>query len=145
MSDIEDVPLFDDDDLSHICPICFELIDDNVNLRVRTLSCGHIFHNQCLEEWLNNNNTCPSCRQELSFEEQNSYEYLCACDDNYYCYYSTSIRGCVSMSHLAITIILAGAISQMIYNIYNDVGVFDKNYIIIFVGVCILFVVNLSM
>ena len=29
------------------------------------LKCNHIFHNQCITKWLNNNNTCPNCRMEV--------------------------------------------------------------------------------
>jgi len=42
-----------------ICIICQE--DDQKNL-VKINKCGHIFHNECLLEWLTRNNSCPICR-----------------------------------------------------------------------------------
>ena len=27
--------------------------------------CGHVFHSDCLENWLNQKMECPSCRQEI--------------------------------------------------------------------------------
>ena len=42
-----------------ICIIC--QADDETNL-VKINKCGHIFHNECLLEWLTRNNSCPVCR-----------------------------------------------------------------------------------
>ena len=48
---------------TNICPICQEnLIIDNVST-----SCGHIFHRNCLMEWLHKKNECPVCRQSNPF------------------------------------------------------------------------------
>ena len=42
------------------CSICYE------NLRsfqiVRELSCGHKFHQKCVDKWFENKDTCPLCR-----------------------------------------------------------------------------------
>ena len=38
------------------CNICL----DNAGQRFTTL-CGHIFHEKCIKEWVNVNNSCPSC------------------------------------------------------------------------------------
>jgi len=44
---------------SPICPVCFDrLVDKNTQV----LHCGHKFHHDCIERWLETNNTCPSCR-----------------------------------------------------------------------------------
>jgi hypothetical protein len=41
------------------CPICLcDLIDDIKE----TKTCRHKFHRECITTWLENNNTCPSCR-----------------------------------------------------------------------------------
>jgi len=44
------------------CAICME---DVGNKGVYNLSCGHLFHNGCLDQWLLNNNTCPMCREQV--------------------------------------------------------------------------------
>jgi len=45
------------------CPICFE---DVGNKGVYNLSCGHLFHHGCLNQWLLNNDTCPMCREKVN-------------------------------------------------------------------------------
>lgn len=43
-----------------LCAICL----DNLHLgdEVRDLLCQHLFHTKCLDEWLEHNNSCPTCR-----------------------------------------------------------------------------------
>ena len=42
------------------CVICFEkLVSENV----QELACGHMFHHNCIERWLEDNSTCPCCRK----------------------------------------------------------------------------------
>ena len=41
------------------CAICLEK-DNN---KFTTLKCNHTFHKKCISTWLNNNNTCPYCRE----------------------------------------------------------------------------------
>ena len=43
------------------CPICNEQLIDGVNV----LSCGHRFHNECIESWLTSHNSCPLCRRPI--------------------------------------------------------------------------------
>lgn len=45
------------------CPIC--LSDMSIGEQVRILSCKHIFHSQCVDEWLRVNASCPTCRMSL--------------------------------------------------------------------------------
>uniref|UniRef100_A0A914HZ94 RING-type domain-containing protein n=1 Tax=Globodera rostochiensis TaxID=31243 RepID=A0A914HZ94_GLORO len=47
------------------CAICLNSID--FKEKVRPLpACNHIFHNECIEQWLRSgHNTCPICRQSL--------------------------------------------------------------------------------
>ncbi|GFP92637.1 probable E3 ubiquitin-protein ligase xerico [Phtheirospermum japonicum] len=46
------------------CSIC--LNEFNRNARVNRLSCGHVFHKSCLEEWLSYwKPTCPLCRNDM--------------------------------------------------------------------------------
>jgi len=45
-------------DLELNCVICFSEFEENCN--VRTLPCGHIFHADCIENWLGNSSVnCP--------------------------------------------------------------------------------------
>lgn len=46
------------------CSICWEAYIDGVT-EVKVLPCGHFFHGQCLELWLNQSSTCPFCRYNL--------------------------------------------------------------------------------
>lgn len=46
------------------CAICLcgcPLGDDHS----RTLPCGHIFHQACIDKWLSKSRTCPSCRHSV--------------------------------------------------------------------------------
>ena len=40
------------------CSICLSESECN-----HTLYCGHQFHEECIEKWLEENNTCPNCRE----------------------------------------------------------------------------------
>ena len=44
----------------HICIICRDHMDGG-----KKLPCGHIFHAQCLRTWLQHQQTCPTCRDEI--------------------------------------------------------------------------------
>jgi hypothetical protein len=35
----------------------------------RSTPCLHVFHADCLEQWLKKNETCPVCRAELTEKE----------------------------------------------------------------------------
>lgn len=50
-------------DIGIDCSICTE---DVGTKGVFNLSCGHLFHQGCLNPWLLNNNTCPMCRQKVN-------------------------------------------------------------------------------
>lgn len=69
-----------DKDVMGICPICLEplsgpdpedpaedLAEDSEDLAEEPhvaikLKCGHVFHRQCLQEWIQKKMTCPICR-----------------------------------------------------------------------------------
>ena len=34
--------------------------------------CNHLFHSECIDEWLNNNPTCPICRMDVINENLNN-------------------------------------------------------------------------
>jgi len=48
------------------CAICYS--EYQVGENVRCLPCGdgkHLFHNTCIDPWLNTHNNCPMCRQTV--------------------------------------------------------------------------------
>ena len=45
------------------CSICQDTIDKDVI--VRKMICGHKFHQECVDKWLENNANCPICRKNL--------------------------------------------------------------------------------
>ena len=50
-----------------VCPICHDsMIDkDNDEKVVRLAGCAHIYHQTCLEGWLQHNTHCPYCRSPI--------------------------------------------------------------------------------
>ena len=51
------------------CSICLEEFEDNET--ISKTSCNHMFHETCLETWLNTNTKCPFCRNTLKEESNN--------------------------------------------------------------------------
>ncbi|CAL5201702.1 unnamed protein product [Lathyrus oleraceus] len=51
------------------CSICFE--DFKVGV---CLSCSHMFHKDCIQDWLNVGNSCPLCRFQLPTNSNNTSE-----------------------------------------------------------------------
>ncbi|XP_058059958.1 uncharacterized protein LOC131210694 [Anopheles bellator] len=49
-----------------VCPICLELIDDNRSKRLPP--CSHQFHGECINRWLAEKRCCPVCRSECAAE-----------------------------------------------------------------------------
>ena len=45
------------------CPICQDKIDTNII--IRKLDCGHKFHQECVDKWLETNAKCPVCRYQI--------------------------------------------------------------------------------
>lgn len=41
---------------------CF-CMEEKENVEFVKLNCNHIFHTECLAQWLVNNNSCPNCRE----------------------------------------------------------------------------------
>lgn len=63
MSDENDYDSYPSDDTEEIdeldneCTICMEFLND-----YESLKCGHKFHVQCIDEWLQNHEICPVCK-----------------------------------------------------------------------------------
>jgi hypothetical protein len=47
------------------CTICLDGIDNGELLR-RIKLCKHTFHAKCLTDWINVDETCPNCKENLS-------------------------------------------------------------------------------
>ena len=49
------------------CSICYEDVPENTY--IARMDCGHIFHEQCLLQWIKSgramSNNCPKCRREI--------------------------------------------------------------------------------
>ena len=45
------------------CSICQDTIKKDVI--VRKMNCGHNFHQECVDKWLETNKVCPICRYEI--------------------------------------------------------------------------------
>ena len=45
------------------CPICLDDFDDYT--KITTLKCNHIFHEDCINQWLTKKSSCPYCRLYL--------------------------------------------------------------------------------
>ena len=50
------------ENINDICPICIENFEKETIVR---LDCNHVYHKDCLEMWIinNNNDECPYCRK----------------------------------------------------------------------------------
>lgn len=44
------------------CPICWDKITDDYII----LDCSHIYHTDCINQWLIKKDTCPYCRNQIS-------------------------------------------------------------------------------
>ena len=46
------------------CCIC--LSDYDTGDEVRVLACDHSYHTECIDQWLERNNTCPLCSRSIT-------------------------------------------------------------------------------
>ena len=53
------------------CSICQDTLEDNAIVR-KINHCQHVFHSACLENWLLNHSTCPTCRHNLDEQHLNA-------------------------------------------------------------------------
>ncbi|XP_060575609.1 E3 ubiquitin-protein ligase TRAIP-like [Ruditapes philippinarum] len=63
------------------CIICQELFENDDQV-ISAISCGHTFHNHCLNQWLENGRTCPSCRVQVDKRKIIERLYFDAPEDN---------------------------------------------------------------
>lgn len=45
------------------CVLCLNELDDYDDKI--TLDCGHVFHLECLDNWIDRTNSCPVCRSQV--------------------------------------------------------------------------------
>ena len=56
-------PRLENNNDAECCPIC--LVDFADGSEVRTLPCGHDFDRECIDSWLLDHITCPTCRENI--------------------------------------------------------------------------------
>ena len=56
------------------CPVCQDNFTDKEE--PTRMPCGHTFHLECLKPWLEEHNTCPTCRYELDTENERYNQQL---------------------------------------------------------------------
>ena len=63
------------DDTKEECPICLGSISTQDNA-VMMPGCSHVFHEGCVDKWVNLHSTCPYCRTPIEWtdQEENMYE-----------------------------------------------------------------------
>ena len=59
----------DESSLEHVCPICLGAYQQGTMLFV-SQQCAHIFHVDCILEWLTKHEDCPICRVKMVTEEE---------------------------------------------------------------------------
>lgn len=52
-------------DADEPCAICMTALTECEDPDFLKMPCGHAFHEDCVQGWLDNNPTCPNCRSEL--------------------------------------------------------------------------------
>ncbi|KAL2942153.1 RING-H2 finger protein ATL39 [Bienertia sinuspersici] len=48
----------------NVCVICLAVFKEDEMLRSMP-KCGHVFHSNCVDSWLQTHSTCPCCRASL--------------------------------------------------------------------------------
>ena len=63
------------DNQDNECSICFDVMNSK---NMKTLACGHKFHEYCIDSWIKINPICPYCREYMSnhFDCSIKYKYL---------------------------------------------------------------------
>ena len=59
----EPVAYIDDSTTPLVCPICYEEYEKNESISIsRNDECHHVYHVECILQWLMDNDDCPMCR-----------------------------------------------------------------------------------
>ena len=72
-----------DDDSEYDCPICIEKLEENRdgnvngngngngNRNIKKLACNHLFHENCINRWIEINSKCPLCLRPVINDNDN--------------------------------------------------------------------------
>ena len=53
-----------------VCSICLDEFEEDQNLS-EFKECKHLFHKECIEQWIQTKGTCPMCRHEMDLQQSN--------------------------------------------------------------------------
>ncbi|KAA8539029.1 hypothetical protein F0562_025721 [Nyssa sinensis] len=56
-----------EEDSMDVCPICLD--EFSAGKEVTAMPCSHVFHSDCIFQWLWNVNSCPICRRSVQFAQ----------------------------------------------------------------------------
>ncbi|XP_067659034.1 E3 ubiquitin-protein ligase TRAIP-like [Haliotis asinina] len=48
------------------CCICADLFENDDNINIAAVPCGHTFHEECVMKWVESSNSCPQCRKYVN-------------------------------------------------------------------------------
>lgn len=54
------------------CAICIE--DVSIGEKITELPCKHLFHHECIKQWLSEHGTCPHCRRSITSNDNGNHE-----------------------------------------------------------------------
>ena len=59
------------------CMICLDNLD-SPDKQIACLKCDsrHVFHKSCIDEWLKQNSTCPTCRKQVKRSDNSNYDIV---------------------------------------------------------------------
>mmetsp|Transcript_4020 Transcript_4020/g.7311 ORF Transcript_4020/g.7311 Transcript_4020/m.7311 type:complete len:250 (+) Transcript_4020:41-790(+) len=55
-----------------VCVVCQEAMP--VGSKAKAMPCGHLFHDECLVEWVKKSNSCPTCRFDEMPSEKRHFD-----------------------------------------------------------------------
>ena len=54
------------------CTVCMDDYSEAGGDEIRTLPCMHVFHKDCIDEWLARNSTCPICKHSVNTQDSDA-------------------------------------------------------------------------
>ncbi|KAF4358320.1 hypothetical protein F8388_014590 [Cannabis sativa] len=64
-SDVRIIIGINETDETHNCGVCMSRLLDHEKMRIFIPKCDHVFHADCIDNWLKNHRTCPLCRVDF--------------------------------------------------------------------------------